>query len=959
MTEVASEIRARLKAPWFLRLLRPRLYSSKELLIRATTLVCDTAPPAPIQDLRVETEDFLFTSSIRVEGAERSDPLFSGFFKRSHVRAFKTTFDVIQSAQGAMQVVEGVETFFAQDSYLSQSEASPVLERLRSVPIAPSQGRQSEWVPAEIKACSDRIAFLIEDFSGRLKKKNNDFVEEERRRLQPLFSSLEKHPLTPRQEEAVIRNEDANLIIAGAGTGKTACVVARIAYLLEKNLAAPAEILVLAYAKKAQLELEERIKEAGLPPVEVRTFHSVGLRICGQATDKMPSLSTLAEDEHRMGEFIQTVLTEALRDPKRRSRLIDFLFFYRNEIVEEWQYKSQEDYLRKISSADLRTLNGERVRSYQELKIANWLALHGIEYVYESPFAHETATAEHRQYKPDFYLPAYDLYLEHFGIDENGETAPWISSEQYRADMAWKIAIHETHGTKLIQTFSHQHQNDTWERNLKEALLSHEVEIEELSTAEALIEALNAQGAQSTLARFLKQYLDLMKASGATLQSLQEAAAREPAARRIRARAFLPVLELVSEAYEASLAESNEIDFGSMVNLATDHVEAKTYRSPFTQIIVDEFQDISRGRAALLQALTQARNDVRILCVGDDWQSIFRFAGSDVGLMANFEEHFGYTAKTSLDVTFRYPAKLLTAAERFISQNPIQIKKEIRSHQASQEKPIELCFVDGGAKTQAENTTLLDHLEHIRNQIQQNTLSGDSSVLFLGRYRHSRDQLPRDYMQPAPGWKPEFQTVHSAKGLEADYVVLLSADQGRYGFPTEIVDDPLLQLVLGNADDFPNAEERRLFYVALTRAKKKVFILSSASNASAFTQELLADEYEHEVALSGASFERADCPDCGARLLPRDGKFGRFWSCEFFPRCEGKLRSCVTCFSGAVVHKEETWRCNRVPCSKLYELCRRPGCPGYESPKSGKFGDFYGCSEYPDCTQTRKIIARD
>ena len=959
MTENPPQIRARLAAPWFLRLLRPSLYPSKELVIGGNTLADDTALPAPIPNLRVQTQDFWFTSSLRIEDAERSEFLFSGFFKRSHVRAFEAAFEAIQSAQGAMQVVGEAETFFARDDYLAQSEARPILERLRSIPIAPDRGRAKKWIPAEIRDSSSRIALLIEEFSERLEKKNDDFVEDERRRLQPFFSSLEKHPLTPRQEEAVIRNEDANLIIAGAGTGKTACVVARIAYLLERNLASPTEILVLAYAKKAQLELEERIQDAGLPPVEVRTFHSLGLRICGQATDKMPSLSSLAEDEHVMAEFIQTVLAEALHDPKRRARLIDFLVFYRNEIVEEWQYKSREDYLRKISSADLRTLKGERVRSYQELKIANWLALHGVEYLYEAPYTHDTATAEHRQYKPDFYLPAYDLYLEHFGIDENGETAPWISSEAYRADMAWKIAIHETYDTKLIQTFSYQHRNDTWEQDLKQALLLHEVEIEELSTADALIEALNAQGAQSTLARFLKQYLDLMKASGATLPSLRQAAAREPSGRRTRARAFLPVLELVAEAYEARLAESNEIDFGSMINLATEHVEARTYRSPYTQIIVDEFQDISRGRAALLQSLTQAREDVRILCVGDDWQSIFRFAGSDVGLMANFEAHFGSTAKTSLDVTFRYPAKLLTAAERFISQNPIQIDKEIRSHQTSQEKPIELCFVDDGRATRAEHATLLDHLGRIRNQIRQDTSSGDASVLFLGRYRHSRDQLAPDYMKPAPGWKPAFQTVHSAKGLEADYVVLLSVDQGRYGFPSEIVDDPLLQLVLGNADAFPNAEERRLFYVALTRAKKKVFILSSAANPSPFIQELIADDYDHEVALSGSHFERSDCPDCGARLLPRDGKFGRFWSCEFFPRCDGRLRSCVTCFSGAVARQEASWRCNRVPCSKQYEPCGQPDCPGYEIPKAGKFGDFYGCSEYPECSQTRKSVEGD
>lgn len=158
------------------------------------------------------------------------------------------------------------------------------------------------------------------------------------------------------------------------------------------------------------------------------------------------------------------------------------------------------------------------------------------------------------------------------------------------------------------------------------------------------------------------------------------------------------------------------------------------------------------------------------------------------------------------------------------------------------------------------------------------------TVDVLGRYRFDRDAMPA---RTPSVLDVSFRTVHASKGLEADYVILPNVSSGTYGFPSEVVDDPVLALAMTEADPYPHAEERRLFYVALTRARRHVTMIGVQGRESSFVSELLAD---HRIDVSPLSTVKAveGCPACGkGTLVVRHQRAtgGAFLGCSSFPRC--------------------------------------------------------------------------
>ena len=381
-----------------------------------------------------------------------------------------------------------------------------------------------------------------------------------------------------------------------------------------------------------------------------------------------------------------------------------------------------------------------------------------------------------------------------------------------------------------------------------------------------------------------------------------------------------------------------------MINRATDHVSAGRYRNPFGYILVDEFQDISPGRAALLKALLNQSLGAQLFAVGDDWQAIFRFAGSDIAVMRGFEERFGVGTRTDLETTFRCSDGLSDVATRFVLGNPAQIVKKVRTVRRVDGPGIWIGFGGHGAEP-------LLHQALNRVATEAGQTEGRSSVLLLGRYRHLGPDLG-SLQRNHRGLDLSYRTVHAAKGLEADYVVVLGICSGRYGFPTEITDDPLLDLVLVAPEEHPNAEERRLFYVALTRAKWRTYLLEEQGPRSAFVEELLqAGGRIDTFGLPNA--DRPHCPECRTgRLMPRTTTEGsqEFYGCSNYPYCEHTQPACPVCKQGLPVRDGETVRCPE--CGQQVEGC--PWCDGWLGRKEGKYGPFLGCSNWPVCEFTKR-----
>ncbi len=779
------------------------------------------------------------------------------------------------------------------------------------------------------------------------------FEREEVLRWQEFFDTFEKNPLTPEQRLSIVADEDATLVLAGAGSGKTSVITAKAAYLVKAGIRKPEEILLLAFARDAAKEMSERIELRCGRPLEARTFHALAYDIIGAVEGNKPSLAAHATDDKAFLALLKEILRALVETVSEISKSIIWWFSYaRLDEKSEWDFKQKHEYYAFIEKADLRTLQGERVKSFEELMIANWLYENGVEYEYEPDYEHHIADTGRRNYCPDFRLRNSGAYIEHFGVRRRKmgdgsyrfSTAPFVDSDEYLAGMAWKREVHTSHETTLIETFSYEREDG----RLLEALAEKIAPFETLKprSRETLFDRVVELKQVDSFVQLLGTFLRHYKGGGYSLADCEAKGQKLKLCHR--ARAFLSIFEPVHREYQKRLG--SRIDFEDMILRASEYVENGQYSSSYRHILVDEFQDISRSRGRLVRALKAQYPDARIFGVGDDWQSIYRFAGADINLMRNFGNEFGgsFDGQTAvhrtvdLGRTFRSVDKIAYAARKFVLKNPAQISKTV---------------IPAGEATypaiRAVSTFRHDAEEKLLKVLQSLSELADlerksASVLLLGRYNYvaptGLTRLRRDF----PNLDLSFRTIHSSKGLEADHVVLLNLYRGRTGFPSEIVDDPLLSLVSPDAEPFKNAEERRVMYVGMTRARRTVTLIGSASKQSAFVSELMGDP-EYGISAEDKDRQRdVICGECGGHLLAFPTKDGRTWyRCEHAELCGHSLPACPECGAGLPERQDTP---GEAVCSCGATFCACPECQdGWLVERSSRYGPFLGCVSYPKC----------
>ncbi|MHC8509786.1 MAG: UvrD-helicase domain-containing protein [Rhodospirillales bacterium] len=327
----------------------------------------------------------------------------------------------------------------------------------------------------------------------------------------------------------------------------------------------------------------------------------------------------------------------------------------------------------------------------------------------------------------------------------------------------------------------------------------------------------------------------------------------------LRAEAFMKVFNPIFEEYQNRLSARGEIDFQDMIIKAAEHVKTGLYPNPYSYILVDEFQDTSPDRVRLLKALLKSSPGAQLFAVGDDWQSIYRFAGSDTAVMREFSGQFGVSERMDLSRTFRCADEIAAVATKFVLSNPHQLRKQVSGVKAGKR-----CISIGLPETKYQ-----DLLSEALEKIERMHPPGErASVLVLGRYNRSKPFNIAALANAHARFDISFMTVHKSKGLEADYVVVTGLCSGKDAFPSEIEDDPILNMVLSTPEKHQNAEERRLFYVAITRAKHHVFLLADEGPPSVFVQELLDGDYEANV-FGRKTEDDVPCPACPEGILTR------------------------------------------------------------------------------------------
>ena len=350
-----------------------------------------------------------------------------------------------------------------------------------------------------------------------LQKHRQKYIEHQRKKFSEYFNNIEAYPLTEDQIDACIIDEDNNLVLAGAGTGKTSTMVGRAGFLLNSDQAQPKDILMLAFANKASEEMQERIhNRIKRDDLNISTFHKLGIKIISEVERGKPSLSKYAEDnetnESIFKRDVNLWVNELLKDNSYKDKVIkyfeDYLFIEKSP----FSFESQGDYFSYVEAEDIRTFKGEKVKGHGERIVGNFLFKMGIEYEYEASFQYKTKSMDFRQYKPDFYLPEHNIYIEHFGIDKNGNTAPYINKEEYHQGIEWKRKIHKDHKTVLIETFFHEHIDGSLRNKLTKKLEDAGIECKPLPN-DAVIETLRENNELTEFAKLMSQIIKRYKAN--------------------------------------------------------------------------------------------------------------------------------------------------------------------------------------------------------------------------------------------------------------------------------------------------------------------------------------------------------------------------------------------------------------------------------------------------------------
>ncbi len=606
---------------------------------------------------------------VRLHGTEWQETQRFFHYLNQAWQAWSEEMSII-SSQVLQQQVAGLEALTQQDCWLKQSDTAgwrrAILAAYSALPLPVERLTEFDNCREAWLTCQA----WLENSEGVRAKRNAQWSEKMLVEHADFFSGVESSPLNPSQAKAVVNGEDALLVLAGAGSGKTSVLVARAGWLLMRKQASAEQILLLAFGRQAAEEMNDRVRDhLSADGIQARTFHSLALSITQQGSNKSPAISKLEVD---------TSLRHKL-------------------LTEVWRQQCSE----KKTHA-----NGWR---------------------------------------------------------------QWLQDE-----LDWELG-----------------EGDYW----KDERLA------------------------KRLASRLERWLGLMRMHGGAQAAMIESAPeeiRDLFSRRVKLMA--PLLK----AWKSALKEEGATDFSGLIHQAVNILDKGRFISPWKHILVDEFQDISPQRAALLSALRRQNSQTSLFAVGDDWQAIYRFSGAEMTLTTAFHHHFGEGDRCVLDTTYRFNDRIGEIANKFIQSNPHQLKKPLNSLSKGNKKSVSLL-------PQSQMEALLNKISGYA--------AADERILILARYHHLRPALLEKATTRWPKLNIEFTTIHASKGQQADYVLLMGLQDGKEGFPAPARESVMEQALLPEPEDFPDAEERRLAYVAITRAKQQVWLLHDPDNPSRFVEE--------------------------------------------------------------------------------------------------------------------------
>lgn len=661
--------------------------------------------------------------------------------------------------------------------------------------------------------------------------------------------------LNDRQQDAVISDEKRLLVLAGAGSGKTQTLIQKLIYLIDDKNVNSSNILAITFTKNAANEMVDRLIISGdetkeyqaiiadknrsksekelirnsyrkrnkwVENLTIKTFHSLcygilrnyganefdnKFRIIGEdkkADDDEFSKYTAPET---VFEVFYKTLIELCED---NQYLLDFKRYILDYLIDKIHIENNHHSFIPKDGRHFTTLNGEKVWSKSEQYIADWLYRHNIPYAYEP-----LLNVKDFDFHPDFYIPDANLYIEHVSKKSyptkdkeeqfnKGKLLLVKTFEPMTSDSAlFNLTLDKIVKNRLPENF-HQNRNLSFKEELNRYL-------EDVKKFIVLV----------------VQVTDFIKVENTDLNSILEKSQQD---QHERIRIFYKLAIPFVEKYISYCTNKSYLDFNDLItktiSLLKNQPDIKhQLQKTFQYILVDEFQDVNNLQVELIKLLLT--ENTQLFCVGDDWQSIYGFRGSNVNYIVDFEKHFPDSKTVILNLNYRSTQNIVGASNEVISHNKFKIDKELSALKVSENKIV----VFAGSQ-EDEN---IDFCYEIVQELLKDGFQHDD-ILFL--YRRSKMFEPYYKRFKSEGIKVQGKTIHSSKGLEAKVVFIIGLTEGSGGFPDIWLMDRIFQVIKKADYDLLMEEERRLFYVAITRAKDKLYLITEKGNGSSFLNEI-------------------------------------------------------------------------------------------------------------------------
>ena len=684
-----------------------------------------------------------------------------------------------------------------------------------------------------------------------IEKRNNKFVNNKLVEYKNYFDNMYKQVdsnilLDENQRKAIISDDDYSLIAAGAGAGKTTTIIAKIKYLIEKCNIDPKDILLISYTNKATDLLKTRLNQEFNLNIDVLTFHKLGTKILKKRTDK--TLQNIGDE--KIYKYISDYVTKIIFKDKEKLKLFiesfneyvtfdDDIFkyntfdeYYKNYI--NTTYESNKDDIEKYIIERIKTriknkksIDGKILRSKQEVLIANYLYKNGYKYDFKKSYPHKLDN--NTIYEPDFTIINDDknIYIEYYGLTKlkNNNKYTVNDIKAYNNLINKKRQLHEKYDTDLIEIYSDYENGknyiDVLEDELNKRNINHTIK-----TKEEIFDILMSTSFEINYFKFVKfalNFINKYKENDFKLDYFDELISQ---ATDDKTKNQLSIMKEIYISYNKTIHSKNLIDYNDIINYSYNEIEQVKEHFNFKYIIIDEFQDISNAKYKLVKKISDIYNS-KVVAVEDDWQAIFSLSNINAEVFDDFNKEI--TNINEITTTYRNSQELVNIANKFINTS-IKFDKNLSTN-IHINHPVEICYY-----YEKKGVTKSYILSSLIKKIY--TKNKNSKILLLGRYSSDIDEIVETPLfSKGPNNKIiykkevecdiEFLPIQKSKGLEYDNVIVLNCLNSIKGFPSKKNNDNIIGLLTNSPHETISfAEERKLFYVALTRTKEKVYMLT-------------------------------------------------------------------------------------------------------------------------------------